>query len=196
MSTAEELAFSIQTEGHGVHCLLWDDKDDLVRALLILNAAMGNIKVWSFLVSTDESISRLKKVINERPAPEEHDSPDVGHGPSPFWILFLQQAVTQRMGPWLNGWRDPLARAPGTLLVVRHADFDAFQRSAPDLASFIGPKIYNASTMLSIWSSTVSNEIRPDLPSDQESILDQLPGPPPLRDDLVKWIAANTDVAD
>ena len=38
MSTAQQLAFSISTERRAIHVLLWDDKNDLVRALLALLA--------------------------------------------------------------------------------------------------------------------------------------------------------------
>lgn len=194
MSTAERLAFSINEERRGVHVLLWDEQDDLVRALLILLAALKDIVVHPLLVSPEqERILALKKVVDTRCLLEEERetepaSPDsVAHR---FWILFLQQASSKIAGPWLNGWRRPLSEPPGTLLVIRHADFESFQRNAPDLASYAGPRLHNASTMLSIVSKDSCAHLSANVPAKIEEILRGLPGTLPSRKEIAQWIEA------
>lgn len=59
MGTAEQLASSLRNEGRGVHLLLWDDKEDLVHALLILTAATSDVAWQPILVPTVESELRL-----------------------------------------------------------------------------------------------------------------------------------------
>jgi len=192
MSTAERLAFSINEERRGIHVLLWDEQDDLVRALLILLAAMKNVVVHPLLVSPEqERIQALKKVVDTRcllaeERETEHASPD--SLANRFWILFVQQASSKTVGPWLNGWRRPLSEPPGTLLVIRHADFESFQRNAPDLTSYAGPRLHNASTMLSIVSKESSARLSANLPPDIERILRELPGTLPTRKETANWI--------
>jgi hypothetical protein len=196
MSTAERLAFSIAQEGRGVHILLWDDQGDLVRALLIVRAALKDVPSRPVFASPDENdLVALKKVVDtrcpleveEEPSSECRFSDPIGND---LWILFLQQASSRLVGPWLNGWRRPMSEPPGTLLVVRHADFEAFQRNAPDLASYAGPRIYDASTMLSMVTAEICTRLDTSLPPEIERILSQLPGTPPTRREIAKWIKA------
>jgi hypothetical protein len=77
------------------------------------------------------------------------------------------------------------------MLVIRHADFDPFQRSAPDIASFVGPRIYDASTMLSVFSRETYRRLRNRLPDEIEAILARLPGTAPSEQDVANWIKAN-----
>ena len=196
MGTAEQLAFSITEEPRAVHVLLWDDQDDLVRALLVLCAALeDHVPIHALLASTEEKgLAALRKVVESRSPVSEDPSANSASGDSPakhLWILFVPQATSKQVGPWLNGWRRPLSEPPGTLLVIRHADFEPFQRNAPDLASYAGPRIYDASTMLSVFSEETHRRIRPTLPSKVEHILKQLPGNLPPREEITQWIAVN-----
>jgi hypothetical protein len=70
---------------------------------------------------------------------------------------------------------------------VRNADFDEFQRSAPDLASFIGPKIYDASRMMFVCRQETLDKINQSLPEPFQEILRQLPGAMPTHDELRNW---------
>jgi hypothetical protein len=195
MSTAEQLARSIHAEGRGVHVLLWDDQNDLVRALLVLFAGISDSPTHALLVSDDESDLRaLRQLVETRVPVAEEESDSGGDSDalaSRFWILFLQQASTSAVGPWLNGWRRPISDPPGAMLVIRHADFDPFQRNAPDIASFVGPRIYDASTMLSVFSKATHERLETRLPNEIELILKRLPGTPPTGRDVAEWIKAN-----
>ena len=194
MGTADQLAFSIRTEGRGVHVLLWDDQADLVRALLVLRAALEGLTAQALLAPTTESGVRALRDLVDARSPVEADDENGEEAPTPsagpLWMIFLPQAASKEAGPWLNGWRRSLAKAPGTLLVIRHADFMPFQRSAPDLASFVGPRISDASTMLSIFSPETAARLATTLPPEWERIVAQLPGSPPDREEIAHWLAA------
>jgi hypothetical protein len=194
MALVEQLAFSLREEGHGVHALLWDDMGDLYRVLLITSAALGEMPTQSLLLSTQVArIKELNDMIQGRlrdqieqegePGPTGDSTPP----PHPLWIFFLQQAVSKQVGPRLNGWRRPLSEPRGTLMVVRNADFMDFQRNAPDLASFIGPRIYDASRMMMVCSRETLGKLQKVLPEPFESILRQLPGRVPTAGELADW---------
>src|SRR5262249_25441092 len=104
---------------------------------------------------------------------------------------FLQQARTELIGPWLNGWRRPLSESPGSLLVIRSADFPAFQRDAPDLTSFVGPRVYDASTMLSLFTPRTAQHLETIMPRELVDILKHLPGKTPSRNELRQWLKAH-----
>jgi hypothetical protein len=195
MSTAEQLAFSISIERRAIHVLLWDDKDDLVRSLLGFLAGLSGLKVQALLVSDDDQdLVALRTMIESRTpigGREFEVDQESLSAADQFWILFLQQASANSAGPWLNGWRRPISEPPGSMLVIRHADFDSFQRSAPDIASFIGARVYDASTMLSVFSKPTYDGLKDHLPGEIEVILNRLPGAAPSKRDLAEWIKAN-----
>jgi hypothetical protein len=196
MSTAEQLAFSISTERRAIHALLWDDQDDLVRALVVLFAGLpDDLQTHSLFVSDDEEHLRvLRDLVESRvdvfdgETKTERASDSVRNR---FWLFFLQQACSLSAGPWLNGWRRPMSDPPGTMLVIRHADFDSFQRNAPDLASFIGSRIFDSSTMLSVFSRTTYERLKPRLPKDVQTILTRLPGTAPDERTVRNWIQSS-----
>ncbi len=195
MSTAEQLAFSIDVERRGIHVLLWDDQQDLVRALLALFAGLADLQTHALLVSDDKKdLLALRQLVETR-VPISDDESDLERDPesrgSQFWVLFVQQASTNAVGPWLNGWRRPISDPPGAMLVIRHADFDSFQRNAPDIASFVGARIYDASTMLSVFSKTTYDRLNTRLPPEIETVLRRLPGTSPSQKDIANWIKAN-----
>jgi hypothetical protein len=194
MSTVERLTFSLREEGRGVHALLWDDLGDLYRVLLVVHASLGDLAIRPFLVSGEATrLKELKDMIEgelasrieqERPEVTDDDSGPPAHA---LWAMFLQQAVGEHVGLRLNGWRRPLSEPMGTLLVVRNADFDAFQRSSPDLASFIGPRIYDASRLLMLCSRETLRNLEKSLPDPFEGILRHLPGTLPSAGELADW---------
>ncbi len=195
MSTAEKLAFSICTERRGIHVLLWDDQNDLVRALLALFAGLGDLRTSALLLSDHEKDLRALRELVETQIEVSDDAPgleeDVRSRRDHLWILCLQQASSNAVGPWLNGWRRPISDPPGAMLVIRHADFGSFQRNAPDIASFIGPRIYDASTMLSVFSKATYELLKTRLPDEIEAVLRRLPGTSPSEAEVADWIKAS-----
>ncbi len=180
MATAEHLALSLQLETRGVHVLLWDDKDDLVRALLVLCAVLRETPLYPILVpTTGAGLLALGSTLG-----------DDSSGAQRLSVLFVPQAASSIVGPWLNGMRRPLADPPGTLLVVRSADFESLQRAAPDLASFVGPRIYDASILLSMVSTETYGHIHQQLPDEMSAVLAELPGLPPPQDEIDSWLAS------
>ncbi|MCX7012113.1 MAG: hypothetical protein NTW86_06030 [Candidatus Sumerlaeota bacterium] len=196
MLTAEHLAQSITLDRKGVHLLLWQDKEDLYRAMIVLLAALGETPIQPILVaSADSAVSTLRDLFQTKASDfEQVEHSDEAPRPNrgKLIILFLQQAISETFGPWLNGWRSELAKAPGTLLVVRNADFIDFQRCAPDLASFIGPKIFDASAMLSIWSRETEKRLRSSPPKQYLEILRELPGRFPDPKEVRNWIRGHS----
>jgi hypothetical protein len=176
MGTAEQLALSLRNEGHGVHLLLWDDKEDLIHALLILTAAIGDVPWQPILVPTVESDVRLwSRQLCEKTSRERV-----------LWV-FVPQASATIVGPWLNGLRRPLSQQPGTLIVVRTADFAGLRTYAPDLTSFVGPRIFDASTMLSLVSVETYPRMHPELSGEITEILRALPGSHPIDGRIRDW---------
>jgi hypothetical protein len=194
MATAESLAFSIREEMRGVHALLWDDAHDLVRALLVLRAALREIPVYAILMSGEQCFGELQKYINARcPIEETIEGSAIGDvSASSLAFIFIPQASSRQTGSWLNGWRSPLSEPLGAVLFVRHADFDAFQRAAPDLSSFVGPRIHDASTMLSIISDETAANMSTTLPDEWSRILAELPGTAPTDVEIQRWLDAHT----
>jgi len=193
------MADSIRLEGQGIFTLLWDAKEDLTRALLILFAALDDVPMETLLLApTPDSLLALRKMIDSRVTIAAGDTESQAAVPAPgaLWLLFLEQAASEIVGPRLNGWRTPLSQPPGTVLVIRHADFERFQRCAPDLASFIGPRIYNSSNMVSLVSAKTYQELRPTLPETSARIVAALPGKAPTEQELRGWIAACSPDSD
>ena len=193
MATAERMAESIRIEGQGVFALLWDAKEDLVRALLLLDAALHDVPKRSLLLTPGGgAVDALRRLIETRVVIRAGDADGEQRQATAheLWYLYLQQALSELVGPWLNGWRSPLRQRPGAILVIRHADFEPFQRSAPDLASFVGPRIHNASTMLSTASAATLGRLGARLAGPDADILRELPGNMPHENELRQWIAA------
>ena len=198
MGTAEYFFESILIERKGVHALTWEDKGDLTRALTVLAVLFNGIQTYPLLLTSAELAEReLGSLFAIKPI-SENESNDQRYEPSlrrdSFLLLFLDQAAGSTIGPLLNGWRSALAEPPGALLIIRSADFTDFQRNAPDLASFIGPKISDTSTMLSIWSTKVSDKIRAQIPPKIKEILKKLPGEDLSEKEIVEWIKSHPPV--
>lgn len=194
MPTAEQFARLLEQDDRGVHALLWDDQQDLVHALLIIRAVYGAERIFTHVVSAGSAgIEALRVLADSRCTPDDYDDQVCGRPPlaGHLWMLFLPQAGSVALGPCLNGWRRPLSEPPGTVLVVRAADFDAFQRHAPDLTSFIGPRVHDTSTMLSVFSPQTAERLERTVPPVLEAVLKRLPGVPPTGDELTEWLTAH-----
>src|SRR5258708_6413700 len=131
MATAEQMAKSISIEKQGVFALIWDAKEDLVRALLILNAGLSEMPKRALLLAPgSQSVLAIRSLIETRVIiSETGEEPDTEAAPLPrseLWFMFLQQASYEAVGPLLNGWRSSLRQSLGTILIIRHADFEPF----------------------------------------------------------------------
>ena len=190
MYVSEKFFFSVVTDRAGVHVLLWEDKNELVRALLVLQAAMQTAELQFILVSGEESdLDELIRIIDtRRPGVLPSELDETGETDATFLVLLFQQASSQTIGPWLNGWRNPLAESPGSLLVIRSADFEQFQRNAPDLSSFVGPKVLDSSSMISDFSPEILRYLKVSLAPSAIEALDKLPGTMPMMDELEQWL--------
>jgi len=191
MITAENLANAMQLEKRGVYALIWDDKGELVRALIVFLAALRGMKIKPILMSSVEEAEKKLRLLFETQPParalERSKEAEVNAGRDKFLLLFLQQAAGKSIGPIVNGWRTALADSPGTLLVARSADFTDFQRAAPDLFSFVGPKCADSASMLSIWSHKIAQKMQLKFPESIEAIIKQLPGEKPSLKELREW---------
>lgn len=188
MSTAEHLVLSISQEQASIHILLWEDQEDLVRALIVLYSLLPD-QIYPLAVSNREkSIERVRQLAESRSPVTEGKERSTDVLAEKYWILFVQQASSKTIGPWLNGWRHPLSTSPGSLLVVRRPDFLEFQNYAPDLVSYAGARIHDASTMLSSISAAHVKKLRTSLPDEVWETLDQLPGRRPPTEELQQWI--------
>ena len=199
MSTAEYFANAVMLEGKGVHVITWEEKEDLVHTLLVFIAVFEGVNIKPILLkSTIRAEKDLRSIFEIRPISQiEYDSAQGEIAPTreEVLLMFLDQAVSSSIGPLLNGWRSALAERPGTVVVVRSADFINFQRYAPDLASFIGPKIFDASTMLFLWRSETAKKIKSQLPDHISSVIDKLPGEYPSQKQIKEWISAHPPIS-
>jgi hypothetical protein len=186
MATAERLINSIREDRASIHVLLWDDKEELVKVVLTMLAGLNSEDIEPLLVSTGPgNLFQLQSLARTRFQDDVEANPQIA---ARLWMLFVQQGVAVDIGPWLNGYRRPLADAGGTLLVLRKAEMGAFQRGAPDLASFVGSHIYDAATMLFLVADDVSSKLTRVFPVPLKRILDQLPGEHPSDEDVERWI--------
>ncbi|MDM8522859.1 hypothetical protein QUF80_05745 [Desulfococcaceae bacterium HSG8] len=189
MKTAEYLANAILSEKKGIFVILWEDKGELIRALLIILSVIRKKQIEPILLSSAESVSILRKLFDVQPF---HDEKRLAR--DRILTLFLQQAASRTIGPWLNGWRSPLADEPGSLLVIRSSDFIDFQRNAPDLSGYIGPKIADTSKILSIWNNTTADNLKLFIPDDIRTIIDKLPGENPPEEEIQEWILQHSPI--
>jgi hypothetical protein len=140
MASAEHLAYALSMQTRGIQVLLWEHKVDLIRALLVVRAAMPDFPDAPVVIPTEQSdLQRFSIDLFE-----ESDQPRTGSRR----ILLIPQGSTGVIGTWLNGWRRRLADPPGTLLVVRRAEFVALYQRAPDLMSFAQSEVHAATGLL------------------------------------------------
>ena len=180
MASAEHLAFLLSMQTRGVQVLLWEHKVDLIRALLVLQAAMPDFPDAPVVVPTGQSdLQRFSIDLFE----ESDRQPRVSRR-----ILLIPQGSAGTIGTWLNGWRRRLAEPPGTLLVARRAEFAALCRRAPDLLSFAQSDVHEATGLLPLVEPGTLAKISQRLPDSWYGPLDALPGAMPTRDAIGDWV--------
>jgi hypothetical protein len=180
MESAGHLAQSLRFQPRGIHVLLWEDKADLVRALIIVKAVLPEVKTP--IVLSPVSINLQKFSIRLFESEQESILLDAPR------IIIIPQASTEVVGAWLNGWRRRLAEAPGTLIVIRRADFTSLCLRAPDLMSFAQSDVHEATGLLPLIESEILENIPNQIPDDWKTALNALPGEIPSDDDIVRWI--------
>lgn len=194
MNTAELFAKNIILEKKGVFLLEWSEKPDLIRALLVLISIIGEDLINPTLLESEITTNNyLKDLFQIRQISDNILDDNYYFLPArkEILFLFLQQAASSTVGPILNGWRSALSSVPGSILFVRTPDVMSLQRSAPDLSSFIGPKIADATTFLSIWSQETQMKLNDKIPENILQILEKLPGVLPQNGELESWITDN-----
>jgi hypothetical protein len=180
MSSAEYLAQDLRMQSRGIHVICWDDKADLVHALLVLQSAFTRFPETPTLLPTQQSdLQRFGLGLFENA-----DKPT----DSSMRILLIPQASTEATGAWLNGWRRRLSDPPGTLIVIRHTDLMALYRRAPDLMSFAQSEIHEASSLLPLVTRETLDRMREVFPDGWNEPLNSLPGSMPPKADILKWM--------
>lgn len=192
MATALEFAMGLATRGRGISLLLWEDKDDLIRALLVLQAALTppglEPKVCRTETETTQALFQLFERQRVEPGEALHDTAPSAHS---IPILFVAFASGMIVGPVLNGWRRQLADPPGSIIVLRCAESRGFARCAPDLASFVQTK-GKAEEFLPIWPRELHDAIRPRLNEGMMEAICSLPGEAPSESELAHWKELHT----
>jgi hypothetical protein len=180
VESAEHLAAVFASQQSGIQLLLWEEKLDLVRSLLVLQSTMTDLPESPTLLPTKQSeIQLLSILLCETPESETRDRRRV---------LILPQASTESIGPWLNGWRGQLAQPPGTILVVRSGDFHSLTLRAPDLMSFALSGIHDTTGLLPLAGHGLTEHFVTCLPRHWQDAVDQLPGSRPTDEEIDDWI--------
>lgn len=187
MASAEQLATMIHLQSRGVHVLAWDNKRDLTRALLILRASLPEFPDSPVVLPT--SLSALQSLGLNLFAN------GLGKAPQALRMLVIPQASPPSIASWLNGWRSVLAAPPGTLLIVRCADFIELHRRAPDLMSFVESEVYDATDMLPLVTPETLRSLDAHLPTCWNDALAALPGEALSDNQTRAWLALLADNA-
>lgn len=193
--SAERLAESILEDEQGIHLLLWSDKEELIRALLVLSARLkaANLAFRSILLEGDSDAvqAALRAVYPVR----FNEGESTETGPSRFLpVFFIQQGASAVAGPALNSMRAPLSEPPGSLIVVRHADHPGLLASAPDMYSLVGVNHASCEIFLSLWRLD-SDAIPRSLDEETARATARLPGSSPGADEIDHWIRFDSDQA-
>jgi hypothetical protein len=180
MESAEHLALTLGVQTRGIQILLWEHKTELVRALIVLKAGLQDFPEAPILLPTEQkdllrfSIGLFEN--SEEPPLRERR------------IILVPQASTGTVGSWLNGWRRQLANPPGTLFVIRRADFLALYRRAPDLMSFAQSEIHETTDMMPLIDQDILIRISGKLPDAWNEPLNALPGVMPSEQAILNWV--------
>lgn len=180
MESAEHLAQAFGVKNHGILVLLWESKTDLVRALLVLKAAIPGFPDAPILLPSQRSeLERFSIDLYEQVEPD---------ATATRRFLLIPQASTESIGAWLNGWRQRLSDSPGTVVVIRRADFSALCRRAPDLVSFAHSDVHDATGLLPLLDRDTFGRLPTQLPGAWYERLNVLPGEMPMQLDVADWI--------
>jgi hypothetical protein len=181
MTSAEHLARDLSMQSRGIHVLSWDNKADLVRALLIIRAAPESSLDSPTVVPTVQTDLQL---LGLRLFEEPDDLAS-----SSMRVFIIPQASTEAIGTWLNGWRRRLADPPGTLIVIRQSDLMALYRRAPDLMSFAQSEIHESAGLLPLVTRETFDRVCNSLPAGWQEALNSLPGSTPSVAELSDWLS-------
>ncbi|HVA49461.1 MAG TPA: hypothetical protein VNH11_24050 [Pirellulales bacterium] len=179
MESAEHLLRVLNLKNRGIQVLLWESKTDLVRALLVLKAALDGFPDVPVLLPSNQ-------VALQRFSIELYENVDQS-APIPRRFLLVPQASAESVGAWLNGWRQRLAASPGTVVVIRRADYAALCRRAPDLMSFAHSDVHDATGLLPLLDCNAVGRLPDRLPSAWNEELHALPGEIPAPEDIADW---------
>jgi hypothetical protein len=176
MESAEHLIQSILLRNHGIQVLLWEYKTELVRALLLLKSVLTDFPDSPiYLPSEQAQLQQLSIHLYEDPALKTRR------------FLLIPQASTDTVGTWLNGWRRRLSEAPGTVMVIRRADYGPLCRRAPDLMSFVNSEVHEAGGLLPLTNLKTLNMLTNRLPEAWYPSLQLLPGEMPEQNEITEW---------
>ena len=177
MESAEHLALALALCRQGVQVLLWENKTDLIRALLVLRATLTDFPNVPVLMPNEQVVLQEFSIkLFEGPA-----------GTTTRRFLLIPQASTETIGKWLNGWRQRLSDPPGTMLIIRRSDYAALCRRAPDLMSFAQSDVHETTGLLPLIEQSLLRDLSPNLPSGWYDCLNNLPGELPTEEELSQW---------
>src|SRR5262249_32591060 len=103
-------------------------------------------------------------------------------------VILVPQASTNAVSSWMNGWRRQLAVPPGTLIVIRRADYHLLFRRAPDLMSFAQSEVHEATELMPMLQNDVVSRVSANLTSAWIKALGELPGEMPKSGAIEAWI--------
>lgn len=178
MESAEHLAQAILLRTHGIQVLLWEYKTDLVRALLLLKSVLTDFPDSPIYLPIEQS--ELQKL-------SIHLYEDAQLGVKKRWFILIPQASTDAVGAWLNGWRRRLSEEPGTVLVIRRADYGPLCRRAPDIMSFVNSEVHEAGGLLPLADRRTLSQLTDRLPHAWYTSLQMLPGDLPEQGEITEW---------
>jgi len=195
MESAATLASSLAVEGRGIFLLSWLEKAELEKSLRIVLTMLAETPWQDFLVPATLDLPNPVLTVLEQRQSEEVPTP--GH---PLLLLFLDQTAGRVASPGLNGWRRALARAPGSLLVLKHNEAGEFCKGAPDLCSLVTTHRACADMLLASWDDNANDVLRrawllgarqPRMPE----ALSLLPGEPLDEEEFSTWLSYHLDQA-
>lgn len=192
MESAATLASSLVAEARGVFVLTWIEKAELEKALRIVLPMLADTPWQDFFVPASLDLPNpLLTVLEQRQSDEQSATEH------PLLLLFLDHTAGRVAGPALNGWRRALARAPGSLLVLKHNEAREFYQGAPDLCSFMTTHRACADSLLASWDDVTSAVLREawlgkDRPRMPDA-LSRLPGEPLDQQEFTRWLSYHLD---
>jgi hypothetical protein len=179
MESAEHLARAFALKKHGIQVLLWENKTDLIRALLVLKAALADFPDSPVLLPIEQTdLQRFSIDLYEQAEQCSNASRR---------FLLIPQASTEPVGAWLNGWRRRLADPPGTVIVIRRSDYVALCRRAPDLMSFAQADVHESTGLLPLIDRATLERWPSQLPDAWYERLNFLPGEMPAKGESADW---------
>ena len=188
MESAEHLVRVLSLQARGVQVLIWEQKIDLMRAIVLLKAALPGFPDSPVLLPTEAaallefSIRLFEQAENATPVERR--------------VILIPQGNTTVAGEWLNGWRRQLAQSPGTLIVIRRIDFNTLCRAAPDLMSFAQSDVHEVTELLPLVEKATLDHLTFRLSDLWYEALEALPGAMPSDEEIADWLSQLQSSAD